>query len=251
MSVGLYSLPVELLYELQLFALSESLPLVSRDFNALYKHASPSFHAKYILGRLVDSGCSTQSDIYTKALRYPICDQSVLEALRPLVQDFDLTDASIQLPRRLFRSLSPPPSGWTSQHHPIPLLRYLYHTLKAPSINTNANEGYALTRAVHAKFVPLVEFLLEHEASPKYREGLAVKVAIRQKDLEMVKTLVERPAVKQKKGKRQKIEDRLELDSNMLKIAVLSKAKDIVEYLYREKNIIPDVQTLKKMNIIL
>ncbi|KAF8905036.1 hypothetical protein CPB84DRAFT_1845123 [Gymnopilus junonius] len=246
----LYSLPVELLYELELFALSDSLPLASRHLNDVYKHASPVFHARYILGRVVDVDNPVLADVYTKALRYPICDQRVLEAMHPLVKDFTLNKASIQLPRRLFRSLSPPTTGWTAQHHPMPLLRYLYHTLKIPSVNSNANEGYALTRAVHAKFMPLVQFLLQHDASPKHREGLAVKVAIRQKDLEMVKTLVERSAMKQKKGKRRKIEDRLELDSSMLRIAVTSKAKDVVEYLYREKNVLPDVQTLKRMTMI-
>lgn len=235
-----------MLYELELFALSESLPLVSRHVHDVYKHASPSFHARYILGRVVDGDDATLADVYTKALRYPICDQRVLEAMHPLVKNFRLTEASIQLPKRLFRSLGPPASGWTAQDHPIPLLRYLYHTLKIPAVDTNANEGYALTRAVHAKFMPLVQFLLEHDASPKSREGLAVKVAIRQKDLDMVKTLVERPVMKQK-GKRRKIEDRLELDSGMLKIALMSDAKDVVEYLYREKNVLPDVQTLKWM----
>lgn len=74
-----------------------------------------------------------------------------------------------------------------------------------------------------------------------------MKVAIRQKNLEMVKLLVERQESKKKKGKRRKIEDRLSLDSDMLKIAVMANAHDIVEYLYREKKILPDMLTLKKM----
>lgn len=73
-----------------------------------------------------------------------------------------------------------------------------------------------------------------------------MKVAVRQKNLEMVKLLVERKETK-KKGKRRKFEDRLSLNSDMLKIAVMANAQDVVEYLYREKKILPDLQTLKKM----
>ncbi|KDR76345.1 hypothetical protein GALMADRAFT_477677 [Galerina marginata CBS 339.88] len=246
-STGLYSLPVELLHELELFALSESLPLVSVHFNDVYKNALPFFHAKYILGRVLESAEPVLSDVYTKALRYPICDLAVLQAIHDLVKDFQWSSSLVQLPRRLFRSLSPPMSGWTDETHPLPLLRYLYHTPDIPAVNTNANEGYALTRAVHAKFLPLVQFLLEHDASPKCHDGLAVKVAIRQKNLDMVKTLIERQGIKPRNGKKRKVGDRMDLNSDMLKIAVLSNAKDVVKYLYREKNVIPDVQTLKKM----
>ncbi|KAF8962722.1 hypothetical protein BDZ97DRAFT_1920291 [Flammula alnicola] len=248
-AIGLKSLPVELLYELELYAISENLPLISHHFNDVFKHASPFFHARYILGRALDDSTELNiSEIYSKALRYPICDQRVLEALHTFLRGVAYHNKPpIQLPRRLFRSLQPPASGWTNEDHPLPLLRHLYHTPDIPVINTNANEGYALTRAVHAKFFPLVQFLLDHHASPKCHDNLAVKVAIRQKNLGMVKLLVERPDSKKRRGKRRKTEDRVALDSGMLKMAVLSNAKDIVEYLYREKNVLPDVQTLKKM----
>ena len=155
----------------------------------------------------------------------------------------------IQLPRRLFRSLESHTVEWSDDDHPLPLLRYLYHTPEIPTINTNANEGYALTRAVHAKFTPLARFLLGHRASPKYHDSLAIKVAIRQRNIDMVKLLVESPYSKKgnTKAKRRKLEDRVVLDSSLLKIAVMSGAKDIVEYFYREKSILPDMQTLKKM----
>lgn len=158
-------------------------------------------------------------------------------------------DLHIQLPRRLFRSLEPHTAEWSDDDHPLPLLRYLYHTPEIPTVNTNANEGYALTRAVHAKFTPLVRFLLGHQASPKYHDSLAVKVAIRQRNIDMLKLLVERPNSKKgkTKAKRRKLEDRVVLDSSLLTIAVMSGAKDIVEYLYREKGVLPDMQTLKKM----
>ncbi|KIM39734.1 hypothetical protein M413DRAFT_11867 [Hebeloma cylindrosporum] len=246
-----YSLPVELLYELELYALSEHFPLVSHHFYHVFKLASPFFQAKYIIGRALDEGAAAPSSIYTKALRYPICNQLVLEAIRSILKTLGLVpdDLPIQLPRRLFRAPEPQTAEWSDDDHPLPLLRYLYHTPEIPTVNTNANDGYALTRAVHAKFTPLVRFLLEHRASPECHDSLAVKVAIRQKNIDMVKLLVERPNPKKGriKAKRRKLEDRVVLDSSLLRIAVMSGAKDVVEYLYREKGVLPDMQTLTKM----
>jgi len=242
---------LQLLYELELYALSEYLPLVSPHFYRVFKLASPFFQAKYIIGRALDDGTPSLSNIYTKALRYPICSHLVLEAIQSHLKTLRLIpeDLSIQLPRRLFRALEPHTTEWSDDDHPLPLLRFLYQTPEMPTVNTNANEGYALTRAVHAKFTPLVRFLLAHRASPKCHDSLAVKVAIRQRNIDMVKLLVERSNAKKGKAnaKRRKLEDRVTLDSSLLKIAVMSGAKDIVEYLYREKSVLPDMQTLKKM----
>ncbi len=100
-----------------------------------------------------------------------------------------------------------------------------------------------LTKAVHAKFFPLVEFLLDHLAIPG---GVALKVAIFQKDLRMLRLLVERP---KGKGRNEKPEDRVLLGNGLLKVAVVSGATDIIEYLLQEKGVIPDIQTLKKLKL--
>jgi hypothetical protein len=102
-----------------------------------------------------------------------------------------------------------------------------------------------LTKAVYAKFFPLVEFLLDHLASPGRHGCIALKVAICQKDLRMLRLLVERP---EGEGKN-KPEDRVLLDNKLLKIAVIAGATDIIEYLLQEKSIIPDIQTLKKFKL--
>jgi hypothetical protein len=240
---------LKLLYELQLFALSDSLPLVSHYFYDVFKNASSFFRANYILGRILNGSTAPifGSDVYSKALRYPACNQRVLEVLHTLMKDLPRNTKAIQLPRRLFRSLHAPEVGWSDKDYPLPLLRYLYDNPNIPSINTNAHDGYALTRAVHAKFTSLIQFLLEHRASPKCHNNLAVEVAIRQKNLKIVKMLVERSDCHKEKGKKRKLEDRISLDSRMLKIAVMSNAPDIVEYIHREKRVVPDVQTLKKM----
>lgn len=184
---------------------------------------------------------------YTKALRYPICNQKVFQAMGTLMKGLSVSEAHIILPRRLFRSLQPPESRWSDEDEPLPLLRYLYENHSIPPIDANSHGGYALTRAVHSRFLPLVHFLLDHKASPKCANNLAVEVAIRQKDLAMVKLLVERPQTRTN-GKRRKTEDRVLLDTKALKIAVQMKAQDIIEYIHVEKRVIPDVLTLKKLS---
>lgn len=85
---------------------------------------------------------------------------------------------------------------------------------------------------------------------------MAVKVAIRQRDLETVKMLVERDGLvpstnrgmpKPQKGKRRRLEDRVEVDQSMLKLAVKCNARDIIDYLVWEKGVLPDIQTLKNI----
>ncbi|KAF9485228.1 hypothetical protein BDN70DRAFT_681478 [Pholiota conissans] len=247
-AVGLLNLPVELLYEIQLFALSENLPLVSHRFYDVFKNATSFFRAKYIFGRILSvSSHATVSDVYTKALRYPMCNERELEALHILTKDFPRNKSPVQLARRFFRPLDVPGSGWTDDSHPLPLLRYVFDNPNIPPINPNVNKGYALVRAVHAKSIPLIQFLLDHGASPKCHENLAVVVAIRQKNLKLVKLLVERRDPQKRAGKKRKLEDRMTLDAGLLKVAVQAGASDIVDYIYREKEVIPDVQTLKRM----
>lgn len=75
-------------------------------------------------------------------------------------------------------------------------------------------------------------------------------MAIRQKDLTLVKMLVEREdkaSLNKGTAKKRKLEDRVLLDSRMLKIALERDAMDIVEYMTQEKGLIPDIQTLKTM----
>lgn len=77
-------------------------------------------------------------------------------------------------------------------HEPLPFLKFLYSHPKVPKPNTNAHDGYALTKAVLADFVPLIAFLLEHGADPRLKRAIAVSVAIQMHDLGLVKMLVER-----------------------------------------------------------
>ena len=57
----------------------------------------------------------------------------------------------------------------------------------------DAHNGYPLVHTVSAGAVPLVCFLLEHSASPRQRDTLAVRIVIKRRDLSMVCLLVEPP----------------------------------------------------------
>lgn len=190
--------------------------------------------------------------MFTKALRYSLCTEEVLDSFcRQLPSEY--CPSTCDLPRRLFRSLEPKAESieWSEGDDPLPFLRYLYRSPRIPAPDVNAHDGYALTKAVHAKRLLLIQFLLDCGASPACKNGLAVSVAIRQKDLQMVKLLIERDDTHFEPGggnrKRRKLEDRLEVNRGMLKTAVRCGARDIVGYLTREKGCIPDIEILQYM----
>ena len=144
------------------------------------------------------SSVTRHAGLVSKVLRYPICNQLVLEAiLRHPTCPQELTEHT-ELPRRLFRSLVPRParrsgkSPWSENDEPLPFLRYLYNHPRVPPPDANRHDGYALTKAVFAGFLPLVSFLLAAGASPACKSGLPVMVAIKQKDLALVRKLIER-----------------------------------------------------------
>ena len=225
---------------------------MSRRVYQVFKSASPHFHAQYILSRVSSPDLSV---IYTRALRYPLCSEDVLKLIQKLLDGHEhLCIPFCELPRRLFRTLIPrnDTSECKSDDPPLPLLRYLYDTPGMPLPDINSHSGYALTRAVHARCIPLVRFLLDYGASPASKQNLAIIVAIRQKDLALVKMLVEREdkaSLHKGTAKKRKLEDRVLLDSRMLKVALKCDAMDIVEYLTQEKGVVPDIQTLKMMMV--
>ncbi|KAJ7659929.1 hypothetical protein B0H17DRAFT_1163132 [Mycena rosella] len=243
---GLETLPVELLYEVQLYALSATLPITSRRLYAIFNTAPPSFRAQYILSHVEPD--VRLSDAVSKILRFPLCNMTVLDAVLQWKRSCPTPAPARapELPKRLFRALGPRTDReYRASDEPLPLLRYLYASPRIAPPDANSHEGYALTRAVHAEFLPLVRLLLEHGALPQHKRGLAVLVAIRQKKLPLVRMLIERAEPGGgKRNKKRRLEDRIEVTPEMLKAAVKCKARDIAEYFMQEKEVVPDIQTL-------
>ncbi|KAG1747056.1 uncharacterized protein EDB91DRAFT_1115992 [Suillus paluster] len=256
MSPQFVALPVELLYEIQLFSVSPSLPLACKTLYEIFSASPSSYRAQYLVAAL-EAARIRDDMIPSKLLRYPICTVDTLEALFRISSDIISLSWAPELPRRLFRSLTPKsrakPPLWTDQDHPLPFLYYLFTCPKIHPPDVNSHEGYALTKAVQVGFVPLVRFLLDHGASPRCKNSMPILVAIHRKDLSLVRLLVERVDGKsgsggqKQKGKRRKLEDRAQVTPEMLKAAVKLDARDIAEYFMKEKGCVPDLQTLLMM----
>ncbi|KAH7884624.1 hypothetical protein F5I97DRAFT_1478915 [Phlebopus sp. FC_14] len=251
------NLPVELLYEIQLFATSPTFPQTCKTLHQIFKSSPSSYRAQYLVA-CMDVSRTREHAILTKMLRYPICNKDVLEAYFRIASTDAAKGWAPELPKRLFRSLAAK-SGlrkadkWSDRDHPLPFLRYLYSSphLRPPA--ANSHDGYPLTKAVQAGFIPLVRFLLDQGATPDWKDNLPVNVAIHRKDLRLVKMLVERMDTgktvddSRAKRKRRRLEDRVAVTPEMLRTAVRCKAHDIVEYFTKEKGCIPDMQTLLLM----
>ncbi|KAF9234632.1 hypothetical protein BU15DRAFT_65554 [Melanogaster broomeanus] len=254
----LVALPVELLHEIQLFAASHALPQTCKSLRDIFRSFPPSYRARYLIA-CVDLSRVRDCAVLTKMLRYPLCNKDILEAYFRITKPDPAKRWAPELPRRLFRSLLPNKSStsskgataqWADRDPPLPFLRYLYSCPYLHPPDANSHDGYALTKAVQAGFVPLVRFLLDHGATPEWKDNLPVLIAIHRKDLGLVRMLVERTDTgdsNKPKGKRRKLEDRVAVNPKMLRAAVKCRAQDIVEYLTREKGCIPDMQTLLLM----
>lgn len=218
---------------MQLIALSPAFPHTSKSLYQVFKAAPTSYKAQYIIRSIFSQKRAATTGIFTRALRYPLCNKDVLGILHQRLGDVTQA-ASCGLPKWLFRNLNPSSQGQslTGSDEPLSFLQYLYN-IPGLRPDPNSNEGYALTRAVYARHEPLVRFLLEHGASPSHKDGLCIQIAIRQKNLALFKMLME---TKEISGSR-----------DMLKLATKCAAWDIVEYLTQEKGVIPDLQTLLAM----
>jgi len=246
-------LPVELIYETQLFALSEHFPYVCKYLCEVFKRSPPSFRAQYIFAR-VHRGVlvnANPGNVFTTAILYPICTQETVEALFRLPRFLaygqpGAGDPSIQmplpdLPKRLFRDLQPRvrrgiPVPWSDEDRPLPFLRYLFDLYNTRRMITGppkfeARESYALTKAVAAGFVPLVKFLLGNGGDPRAGGAIAVMVAIQKRDLQMVKLLIEGDLDNPDGAKRRRVPDRVACTREMLQRAAKVDAQDIIQYL--------------------
>jgi len=224
-------LPVELLYEIQFCAVSDSLPIVCRRLYYIFQSAPPTIKADYLLGRcLAHLSKYPHYSIISFALRYPLCRTlDVLEAfLKRSAAYQSNVKFAIRLPRWLFRRLGP------SGEEALPLLRYLYG-LRSPSLCLipDSHRGFPLASAVKAGAIPLVRFLLELGASPYCENALAVRLAIKRRDLDLVRLLINHSALEEVK-----------VDSNMLKLAVNVGARHIAEFLVNERGCVPDLEII-------
>ncbi|KAH9063950.1 hypothetical protein EDB87DRAFT_1575252 [Lactarius vividus] len=235
----LSSLPVELLYEIQFYAVSDSLPIVCRRLHHIFMLAPATIKADYLMGRrLAHPNKSCRSSIVSFALRYPLCrTPEVLDALlrRPVACPPKVTSvAGVRLPRWLFWRLGP------SGEEALPLLRYLYgrRDLSICPI-PDSHQGLPLASAVKAGAIPLVRFLLEQGASPYSKDALALRLAVKRHDLDLVRLLIDTS---------KSSSEETGVGPGLLKFAVKFGTGDIAEYLMNEKGCVPDLETISLLS---
>jgi len=258
---------IQLLTELYLVALSPSLPQTCKYIYHAVKSFPPFIHAQYIYGRHppsvcfpfgVDQSAYISGTCVTQALLHPICTVPVLKSMVHIISSASTkypylnNGGSFLLPKRVFRYLEEDAGVLGPNSEPLPLLRFLCSPeITLPTLFSdiaNSHSGYPLVRAVHAGFIHLIRFLLNHGADPRLRGCMAVKVAIGKKDLSLVKMLIEfEPEGKGREGsaKRRRRLDRVTIESFMLDLAVRCDARDIVRYFVHEKGCVPHLRMLK------
>jgi hypothetical protein len=204
----------------------------------VFKTAPLSYNTQYIIRKASLKKRAATSVILTKALRFPLCNRDVIGILYQRLMQGETQVVTCELPKRLFRNLNPG-RLLKGSDEPLPFLQCLYN-MQGLRPDPNSHKGYALTKAVQAGHEPLVRFLLQHGALPSHKDGLCVKIAIRQKNLSLVKMLMER---------NDKNAEEVVGTKEMLKLAMKCGAWDIAEYLTEEKGVIPDLQTLLAMGL--
>ena len=238
-----------------MLALSSAFPQTCKRIRSTIKSFSPFAHGYYILGRHPlkpfkaypsDEPTLNVSSFLSSALRYPITNLAVLETLYKVIlpsnPNSDFRKAPrIELPKRLFRSLGESDATRDLNSDPLPMLRFLWedHSTYFPKPNAGSHGEYPLVRAVHAEFIPLVKFLLDHGAHPGWRDCLAIRVAIGKKHLKLVKMLFE--LEKPDRWGNYSIKGK----GYLLDVAVKCNARDIVNYLMEEKKCVPQIRTLR------
>ena len=118
------------------------------------------------------------------------------DTLRPVASLHSLLrPRSIDVPKRLFRHISVPQSDAPSAdsqvcaRRDIDMLRHILDDLRG---DPESHKGYPLAKAVLAGDMQLIRLLLDAGAHPGTKECMSIMLAIDKKDIEIVRTLIER-----------------------------------------------------------
>jgi hypothetical protein len=186
------------------------------------------------------------------ALQFPIMTLEVLRLYLQLGHQEALPGTPgirVHLPKRLFKHIGPISAGGTDQctNDPIPFLQILYDHF-GTRLGVDSFNGYALIRAVYALHIPLIRWLLDHGAVVNMGDTPTIKLAIKKRDLGILKMLVERVEKEESpNGKRRRLEDRVTLNSTHLQLAIQSDAKEIARWMMDVKGVVPNVQTIRSL----
>jgi len=138
--------------------------------------------------------------------------------------------------------IGPLPNSRDSQMILVMLLRYHAHA--------SSHSGYPLAMAVHRRSYSLAHLLLLFGADPAQKDGLAVQIAIRNGFLEMLHLLVSDKAhglgLPLSAGNESKtLAPSFSLDHTHLRLAIQCRQWDVVDYIWHEQKVSPDIACLR------
>lgn len=268
------SLPVELFYEIHIYARNPNLPIASKHIYMTLSNAPRSVKALYILN--IWTSYPTIGEYLVRGglnriLKYPICTREVIEyCFTLLVPPYHLR----------------PPSNWTEPPPWRPTITIkmtfsipsrLIYDIAQPSTRKNAaafveylcnlppvycqrlpdrlergilvlcpigNSEKPLVTAIEARSISLVRSLLRCGMHPGSRNNAPVRAAIEQRDLALVKLVIDgdmEPMVTSKGDEMPDLHEyqriSVPVDRSMLKRAIKMQAKDIVEWFIKDKGL--------------
>lgn len=124
--------------------------------------------------------------------------------------------------------------------------------------DASSHQGFPLAMAVHRRSYSLVHLLLLFGADPARKEGLAVQIAIRNGFLEILRLLVSGPCIDADAAQSQSClipaghtlpqqlgSQPFQLDQSHLRLAIQSRQWAIVDFIWHEKKVSPDIACLR------
>ncbi len=120
----------------------------------------------------------------------------------------------------------------------------------------SSHDGFPLAMAVHRRAYSLVHLLLLFGAHPECKDALAVQIAIQNGFIDILKLLVTGPCIDVDRQAFLPFHDayrpllqlgspEFELDNTHLRLAIQSRQWEIVDYIWHEKGVSPDMACLR------
>ncbi|CAK9780484.1 hypothetical protein CC85DRAFT_283454 [Cutaneotrichosporon oleaginosum] len=289
-SARLFDLPDEILRQIHLYSGSAAFGVVDKQMRISFDDINYKARwALYTRCTAKEQICSAKKGaaVLDQILSLRLCNQDVLERVLELwerrLRDYERAEREEQLrqwerskehqlwdglepgdtppppspprptprpnkiPRRLLRT----PEGARPRLHPF--VRYLVERFDIPP---DADSSYPLMRGAADANYELVRFLLERGAKVTMSEHIAFRAAIHNKDLKMMKLLVEvddqQPTEHGGSGARNiplLKSDRLQCPREWVDLALKSEAYDIAHWLVDEKGLTPSLDRIMSLEV--
>ncbi|BEJ14098.1 hypothetical protein CspHIS471_0312720 [Cutaneotrichosporon sp. HIS471] len=291
-SAKFLDLPLEILERIHMYSESEALPIVNKHLKARFSSVHYKAHwvlytrgptKSHLCNTSTKSGVTRLDSILTRRLCNKEVLLRVLEIWEKRLRQFDREDRERQLKlwerqqeQRRWSGHEPgvtPPPPDSPRPSPLatriprrllrtrpgakpgidPYVRFLVHKFNIPP---DADGCYPLIRGAADRNYELVEWLLRRGTSVTKNDNLALKAAIMNQDLKMLRLLIEPEGYRYNKEKQAHITkhsdpvplpDRTQCRREWVDLALQYKAYDIVHWLVDEKGLTPSLNRIMNL----